>query len=83
MGLPSSVDGGRRLISMKGSVLDSEEGIRFRGKTVSSVKVDGSCMIPDNKQIPECQKLLPKAPGGEQPLPEGLLLFFFSIPISR
>jgi citrate synthase len=39
----------------EGSVLDSEEGIRFRGKT-----------------IPECQELLPKAPGGEEPLPEGL-----------
>ncbi|QIX01600.1 hypothetical protein AMS68_007117 [Peltaster fructicola] len=37
------------------SVLDAEEGIRFRGYT-----------------IPECQKLLPKAPGGEEPLPEGL-----------
>ncbi|RKO95106.1 hypothetical protein CAUPRSCDRAFT_13143, partial [Caulochytrium protostelioides] len=37
------------------SVLDPEEGIRFRGLT-----------------IPECQKLLPKAPGGEEPLPEGL-----------
>lgn len=22
-------------------------------------------------QIPECQRLLPKAPGGEEPLPEG------------
>ena len=40
--------------AVQGSVLDSEEGIRFRGKT-----------------IPECQKLLPKAPGGEEPLPEG------------
>ncbi|KAH0584983.1 citrate (Si)-synthase [Termitomyces sp. 'cryptogamus'] len=38
-----------------GSVLDSEEGIRFRGKT-----------------IPECQEQLPKAPGGSEPLPEGL-----------
>ncbi|KDQ24577.1 hypothetical protein PLEOSDRAFT_1067387 [Pleurotus ostreatus PC15] len=38
-----------------GSVLDAEEGIRFRGKT-----------------IPECQALLPKAPGGQEPLPEGL-----------
>ncbi|KAF8199487.1 citrate synthase [Pholiota molesta] len=38
-----------------GSVLDPEEGIRFRGKT-----------------IPEIQKLLPKAPGGSEPLPEGL-----------
>ncbi|KAJ7158938.1 citrate synthase [Mycena filopes] len=38
-----------------GSVLDADEGIRFRGKT-----------------IPECQQLLPKAPGGEEPLPEGL-----------
>merc|ERR1712193_371661 len=37
------------------SVLDAEEGIRFRGYT-----------------IPECQELLPKAPGGEEPLPEGL-----------
>jgi citrate synthase len=37
------------------SVLDPDEGIRFRGYT-----------------IPDCQKLLPKAPGGEQPLPEGL-----------
>ncbi|KAL4066780.1 citrate synthase-like protein [Scleroderma yunnanense] len=38
-----------------GSVLDAEEGIRFRGKS-----------------IPECQELLPKAPGGSEPLPEGL-----------
>jgi len=37
------------------SVLDPEEGIRFRGYS-----------------IPECQKLLPSAPGGEEPLPEGL-----------
>lgn len=37
------------------SILDSDEGIRFRGFS-----------------IPECQKLLPKAPGGNQPLPEGL-----------
>ncbi|CAL8110491.1 unnamed protein product [Orchesella dallaii] len=37
------------------SVLDPEEGIRFRGLS-----------------IPECQKLLPKAPGGAEPLPEGL-----------
>jgi citrate synthase len=37
------------------SVLDPEEGIRFRGLS-----------------IPECQKVLPKAVGGEEPLPEGL-----------
>lgn len=37
------------------SVLDPEEGIRFRGKS-----------------IPECQKVLPKASGGAEPLPEGL-----------
>ncbi|KAJ3348357.1 citrate (Si)-synthase [Entophlyctis luteolus] len=37
------------------SVLDADEGIRFRNLT-----------------IPECQKLLPKAEGGEEPLPEGL-----------
>uniref|UniRef100_A0AAQ5Y9R5 Citrate synthase n=1 Tax=Amphiprion ocellaris TaxID=80972 RepID=A0AAQ5Y9R5_AMPOC len=52
------VYGGMR--GMKGlvyetSVLDPEEGIRFRGYS-----------------IPECQKLLPRAPGGEEPLPEGL-----------
>jgi len=50
--------GGMR--SMKGlvtetSVLDADEGIRFRGLS-----------------IPECQKVLPKAKGGEEPLPEGL-----------
>ncbi|KAK9701679.1 citrate (Si)-synthase [Basidiobolus ranarum] len=39
----------------EGSVLDPEEGIRFRGMT-----------------IPECQKSLPAAPGGEEPLPEAL-----------
>ncbi|KAJ8960844.1 hypothetical protein NQ318_020140 [Aromia moschata] len=37
------------------SVLDPDEGIRFRGLS-----------------IPECQKVLPKAPGGAEPLPEGL-----------
>ena len=47
---------GIKSLVWEGSVLDSEEGIRFRGKT-----------------IPECQELLPKAPGGEEPLPEGLL----------
>lgn len=39
----------------EGSVLDADEGIRFRGKT-----------------IPECQKELPTAPGGSEPLPESL-----------
>uniref|UniRef100_A0A914YKJ8 Citrate synthase n=1 Tax=Panagrolaimus superbus TaxID=310955 RepID=A0A914YKJ8_9BILA len=52
------VYGGMR--SMKGmvtetSVLDPEEGIRFRGYS-----------------IPECQKQLPKAQGGDEPLPEGI-----------
>jgi citrate synthase len=37
------------------SVLDPEEGIRFRGYS-----------------IPDCQKLLPKAKGGEEPHPEGI-----------
>jgi len=37
------------------SVLDKNEGIRFRGHA-----------------IPECQDKLPKAPGGIEPLPEGL-----------
>ncbi|KAK4881323.1 hypothetical protein RN001_004642 [Aquatica leii] len=37
------------------SLLDADEGIRFRGYT-----------------IPDCQKLLPRAPCGQEPLPEGL-----------
>jgi len=37
------------------SLLDANEGIRFRGLS-----------------IPECQEKLPKADGGEEPLPEGL-----------
>jgi len=37
------------------SVLDPDEGIRFR-----------------ELSIPECQKVLPKAEGGAEPLPEGL-----------
>ena len=44
------------------SVLDPDEGIRFRGYT-----------------IPECQELLPKAPGGEEPLPEGLQIYFANV----
>ncbi|WVW83693.1 citrate synthase, mitochondrial [Kwoniella bestiolae CBS 10118] len=39
----------------EGSVLDADEGIRFRGLT-----------------IPEVQQKLPTAPGGTEPLPEGL-----------
>ncbi|KAK6352655.1 citrate (Si)-synthase [Orbilia blumenaviensis] len=46
---------GIKSLVWEGSVLDAEEGIRFRGKT-----------------IPECQEILPKAEGGEEPLPEGL-----------
>ncbi|KAF3576270.1 hypothetical protein DY000_02035969 [Brassica cretica] len=38
------------------SLLDPEEGIRFRGLS-----------------IPECQKVLPAAQSGGEPLPEGLL----------
>lgn len=37
------------------SVVDVNEGIRFRGMS-----------------IPECQKLLPRAQGSDQPLPEGI-----------
>lgn len=50
------------------SVLDPDEGIRFRGHS-----------------IPECQEVLPKAPGGEEPLPEGLfwLLCTGDIPTSQ
>merc|ERR1712110_434996 len=52
-----SLYGGMRMKGLvtETSVLDTEEGIRFRGYT-----------------IPECQELLPKGPGGDEPLPEGL-----------
>ncbi|KAF5095795.1 hypothetical protein D0Z03_001755 [Geotrichum reessii] len=56
--LLDQVYGGQRGIKAlvwEGSVLDPEEGIRFRGKT-----------------IPDLQKELPKGPGGNEPLPEGL-----------
>ncbi|VDD74962.1 unnamed protein product [Mesocestoides corti] len=43
------------------SVLDPEEGIRFRGYTIK-----------------DCQKLLPKAPKGEEPLPEGVLFLLLT-----
>lgn len=46
---------GIKSLVWEGSVLDAEEGIRFRGKTIA-----------------ECQRILPKAPGGSEPLPEGL-----------
>ncbi|VEL37770.1 unnamed protein product, partial [Protopolystoma xenopodis] len=43
------------------SVLDPEEGIRFRGFS-----------------IPQCQEKLPKAPGGKEPLPEGLFFLLLT-----
>ncbi len=46
---------GIKALVWEGSVLDAQEGIRFRGKT-----------------IPECRDVLPKAPGGTEPLPEGM-----------
>merc|ERR1712158_172860 len=65
-----SLYGGMRMKGLvtETSVLDTEEGIRFRGYT-----------------IPECQELLPKAPGGEEPLPEGLfwLLLTGEIPTAE
>jgi len=50
--------GGARAVkcmTWEASLLDPNEGIRFRGYT-----------------IPECQEKLPKAPGGAEPLPEGM-----------
>lgn len=38
----------------------------------SSPHVDAQGIRFRGYSIPECQKLLPKAPGGEEPLPEGL-----------
>ncbi|KAH8875175.1 putative citrate synthase 1, mitochondrial [Schistosoma japonicum] len=43
------------------SVLDINEGIRFRGLL-----------------IPDCQKQLPKAPGGQEPLPEGIFFLLLT-----
>lgn len=54
----SQVYGGMRGIKSmiwETSLLDANEGIRFRGYS-----------------IPELQELLPKAPGGDEPLPEGI-----------
>eukprot|EP00741_Cyanophora_paradoxa_P011391 tig00020556_g11002.t1 len=56
--------GGARAIKCmiwEGSLLDAEEGIRFRGLS-----------------IPEVQKALPKAAGGEEPLPEALWWFLLT-----
>jgi len=44
------------------SLLDAQEGIRFRGYS-----------------IPELQAKLPKAPGGSEPLPEGLFYLMMII----
>jgi citrate synthase len=46
---------GVKCMTWEASLLDPNEGIRFRGYT-----------------IPECQEKLPKAPGGSEPLPEGI-----------
>jgi hypothetical protein len=43
------------------SVLDSEEGIRFWGRT-----------------IPECQQVLPTAPGGKEMLPEAMFWYLLT-----
>ncbi|GAA6017914.1 hypothetical protein JCM10207_003496 [Rhodosporidiobolus poonsookiae] len=43
------------------SVLDSEEGIRFWGRS-----------------IPECQEVLPTAPGGTEMLPEGMFWYLLT-----
>src|SRR5689334_8938905 len=50
------------------SLLDAQEGIRFRGYS-----------------IPEIQKQLPKAPGGNEPLPEGLffLMLLAELPAEK
>lgn len=56
--MPRQAYGGMRGIKglvYETSLLDAEEGIRFRGFS-----------------IPECRQLLPKAPGGSEPLPEAL-----------
>lgn len=59
---------GVKAMTYETSLLDTEEGIRFRGYT-----------------IPECQELLPKAPGGAEPLPESLfwLLLTGEIPTDK
>lgn len=49
---------GLKVMLWDNSVLDSEEGIRFWGRS-----------------IPECQEVLPKAPGGKQMLPESMLFY--------
>ena len=54
-----------------GSVLDA-------GSSLSFFPPPFAHLVPDEgirfrgKTIPECQQLLPRAPGGSEPLPEGL-----------
>lgn len=55
------------------SVLDSEEGIRYRGFTLPEVQKVCTCLPAlslSNSCAYTCGQLLPKAAGGEEPLPE-------------
>ena len=52
-------------------MLDSEEGIRYRGRTVRVFLLRDEPNSHGDIQIPECRAQLPKAPGGSEPLPEG------------
>lgn len=56
-----------------GSVLDAGEPGRPKGPNLALIE----CMVEEGirfrgKSIPDCQELLPKAPGGSEPLPEAL-----------
>jgi citrate synthase len=68
--LDQAYGGMRDITSMiwETSLLDAEEGIRFRGFS-----------------IPELQQKLPKAPGGKEPMPEGLfwLMLIGEIPTAE
>ena len=67
-----------------GSVLDAGSSLFLLYTLFSSLSPEEGIRFR-GKTIPECQQLLPKAPGGSEPLPEGLfwLLLTGEVPTSE
>jgi citrate synthase len=59
------------------SVLDSEEGIRFWGKTIP-VCIRRDPEASTEMLLQECQQVLPAAPDGKEMLPESMLWFLLT-----
>ena len=67
-----------------GSVLDAGSSLFLLYTLFGSLSPEEGIRFR-GKTIPECQQLLPKAPGGSEPLPEGLfwLLLTGEVPTSE